>query len=68
MNAPDFIINSPKNLKELQALKKEADKDGKAVENIAKDLIKLSFGWKAFILNRCFETKYPLREKINFAR
>lgn len=65
LNAPDFIINSPKNLKELQALKKEADKDGKAVENIAKDLIKLSFGWKAFILNRCFETKYPLREKIN---
>lgn len=65
LNAPDFIINSPKNLKELQALKKEADKGGKTVENIAKDLIKLSFDWKAFILKRCYQSDFPLREKIN---
>ncbi|WP_430400473.1 DUF1800 family protein [Flavobacterium sp.] len=65
LNPPDFIINSPKNLKELQALKKEADKGGKTVENIAKDLIKLSFDWKAFILKRCYQSDFPLREKIN---
>ena len=65
LNAPDFIINSPKNLKELRALRNEADKGGKAVENIAKDLIKLSFNWKSFVLKRCYESDFPLREKIN---
>jgi uncharacterized protein (DUF1800 family) len=32
---------------------------------VAKDLIQVSFEWKAFILKRCHETDLPLREKIN---
>jgi uncharacterized protein (DUF1800 family) len=65
LEIPKFISDSPKNLKEFQSLKKEADKGGQAVEKIAKQLIKTSFEWKAFIIKRCHETEHPLREKIN---
>jgi uncharacterized protein (DUF1800 family) len=65
LDEPKFISESPKSLKELQALKKQADTNGVSKENIAKELIKLSFDWKALIIKRCNENENPLREKIN---
>ena len=62
---PQFIAESPKDLQALQNLKKRAANGGKDLENVAKDLIKLSFEWKAFCIQRCNETENPLREKIN---
>jgi uncharacterized protein (DUF1800 family) len=62
---PQFIRESPKSLAELRKLKQSADKGGKELEGIAKILIKISFEWKALLLERFFETAYPLREKIN---
>lgn len=65
LSEPEFIAAGPKSLKELQALKTEASNGGKATENIIKELKKVGFDWKAFIFQRCYETEYPLREKIN---
>ncbi|MBK8846949.1 MAG: DUF1800 domain-containing protein [Bacteroidetes bacterium] len=65
LKIPDFIADSPKNLLELRALKKKADKGGKKLEKVANDLIKIGIEWKAFTIQRCYETKLPLREKIN---
>lgn len=62
---PDFIANSPKNLLALRALKKKAEKGGKKLEQVATDLAKLGIGWKAFVIERCMESQFPLREKIN---
>lgn len=65
LHEPKFISESPKSLKELQAVRKQAEKGGKEIGNVAKGLIQVSFEWKAFILKRCHETDLPLREKIN---
>lgn len=62
---PKFINESPKSLAELRELKQSADKEGKDLEKVAKNLIKINFEWKAFLVERFFETAYPLREKIN---
>lgn len=62
---PDFLINSPKNLKELKAFKEKADKGGAESEKIVNEILKLSFDWKSYVLKRCYETKFPLQEKIN---
>ncbi len=61
---PDFLQDAPKTLRELQALRKQTAQEPNS-EKIAKDIIKKGFQWKAFVLQRCFETKTPLREKIN---
>lgn len=62
---PQFILESPKNLAELRKLKQSSDKGGKELAEIAKNLIKINFEWKAFLVERFFETACPLREKIN---
>lgn len=62
---PDFIAQSPKNLKDLQLLKKRLTNGGKELQTAAQQLNKWGFQWKAFIIERCFETSFPLREKIN---
>jgi hypothetical protein len=62
---PEFIRNSPKNLKQLNELKNKSEKGGKELEKVAVDLLKLSFEFKAFIIERCFISENPLREKIN---
>jgi len=62
---PEFIRNSPKNLKQLNELKNKSEKGGKELEKVASDLLKLSFEFKAFIIERCFISENPLREKIN---
>jgi len=62
---PKFIKESPKSLAELRELKQSADKGVKDSEKVAKNLIKINFEWKAFLVERFFETAYPLREKIN---
>ena len=62
---PKFINESPKSLAEFRELKQSADKGDKGLEKVAKNLIKINFEWKAFLVERFFETAYPLREKIN---
>ena len=62
---PKFINESPKSLAELRELKQSADKGDKDLEKVAKNLIKINFEWKVFLVERFFETAYPLREKIN---
>ena len=62
---PKFINESPKSLAELRELKQSADKGVNDSEKVAKNLIKINFEWKAFLVERFFETAYPLREKIN---
>ncbi len=62
---PKFINESPKSLAELRELKQSADKGVNDSEKVAKKLIKINFEWKAFLVERFFETAYPLREKIN---
>lgn len=65
LTMPEFLQKSPKSLRELQDLRKRADQGGKTLEDIAKQLLILGFEWKAFIVNRCHQSPYPLREKIN---
>ncbi|KPQ14437.1 MAG: Protein of unknown function (DUF1800) [Algoriphagus marincola HL-49] len=65
LKEPAFLANSPRSLVELRALRQSAQKGGKQVERIAKDLIKTSLDWKAFLLERYDQTDFPLREKIN---
>ena len=62
---PKFINESPKSLAELRELKQSVDKGVNDSEKVAKKLIKINFEWKAFLVERFFETAYPLREKIN---
>lgn len=62
---PEFIRNSPKNLKQLNELKNKSEKGGKELEKVASDLLKLSFEFKAFIIERCNTSENPLKEKIN---
>jgi hypothetical protein len=65
ISEPLFIQNSPKSLKELQELKKSAEMGGTVAGKIAIDQGKLNFEWKAFVLQRCYESPFPLRDKIN---
>ncbi|WP_369049025.1 DUF1800 family protein [Tenacibaculum sp. UWU-22] len=65
LSEPNFISSSPKSLKELQALRQKVVKEGGDKKDITKQLAKLNFDWKAFVIKRCNETEYPLREKIN---
>ncbi len=65
LTEPSFIKESPKTFSELKELKNNAVAGGKALEKAALPLRKIHGQWKAFILQRCYETKQPLREKIN---
>jgi len=65
---PDFLKNSSKNLKELQAERKKLKENAVNTENkekAAKELLKIRIQLKTFILKRCYETPLPLRETIN---
>jgi len=62
---PQFIKESPKSLADLRKLKQSANKGNKELEKIVKNLLKIHLEWKAFLVERFFETAYPLREKIN---
>jgi uncharacterized protein (DUF1800 family) len=35
------------------------------LDNLVNEILKLSFEWKSYILKRCYETEFPLQEKIN---
>jgi uncharacterized protein (DUF1800 family) len=65
LTEPEFIRNSPKSLKELQALREQTETNGETQEGAVKAIIKVRNEWKAFYLQRCYETKNPLREKLN---
>lgn len=65
LKEPAFIANGPKSLSEFQEIRQSAKKGGKEIEKIAKNLITTGFEWKTFILQRCNESEYPLKEKIN---
>lgn len=65
VNEPEFIQNAPKNLQELKAQKRAAEQSDAQSEQLAKQLTRSGLEWKAFVLQRCFETEFPLREKIN---
>jgi uncharacterized protein (DUF1800 family) len=60
---PDFISNSPKRLDELRKLKNESNKEEK--EKFAKTIRKVAIEWKSFLIQRCYESDSPLKEKIN---
>jgi uncharacterized protein (DUF1800 family) len=65
LTEPDFIRNSPKSLKELQALREQTEASGEKQESTVKAIVKIRNEWKSFYLQRCYETKNPLREKLN---
>lgn len=62
---PEFIRKGPKSLTELLMLREQKESGGENQESLVKELIKVRFEWKAFYLQRCFETRNPLREKLN---
>jgi uncharacterized protein (DUF1800 family) len=65
LTEPDFIRNGPKSLTELVMLREQNKSSGENQESLVKELTKVRFEWKAFYLQRCFETRNPLREKLN---
>ena len=65
LTEPDFIRNGPKSLTELVMLREQKESSGENQETLVKEMIKVRFEWKAFYLQRCFETRNPLREKLN---
>lgn len=65
LSPPDFFKNSPKSLSDMQNLRRSVNKDKDLLDNIAKDLFRDNNDLKAFIVQRCYETEWPLREKIN---
>jgi len=62
---PDFMANSPRSLRELRNFKTKTTKGGDALEKKVKELVKIQVAWKAFLIQRYFETALPLQEKIN---
>ncbi len=62
---PLFVAEGPKTLKEFQSLRKQVNSGEKDKEKVANEMAKLRFEWKAFIIKRCNESEFPLREKIN---
>lgn len=52
---PDFLENKPRNNEELRIYVREK----------SNNLNYLHARWRAYFLQRCYETKWPLREKIN---
>ena len=65
LTEPEFIWNSPKSLSELQELREKMDANEANQKSELKAIIKVRNEWKAFYLQRCYETANPLREKIN---
>lgn len=65
VSEPSFLQNSPKNLSDYRALRQSVAKDGNELEKITKQIIKTGVECKAFFLQRCLESEYPLKEKIN---
>lgn len=62
---PDFIRSSPKSLNALKELREKMDANGASQASELKSIIKVRNEWKAFYLQRCYETANPLQEKIN---
>lgn len=62
---PDFIKESPKSIKEFREYMQRVDKGGKEAEKAGLELRKNNIAWKSLILQRSFETEFPLKEKIN---
>jgi uncharacterized protein (DUF1800 family) len=58
---PEFLEDSPKDLKEYGELKKALEKE----ENSRKNINLTGFKWKSYLVQRCNETEFPLLEKIN---
>jgi uncharacterized protein (DUF1800 family) len=65
LTEPDCIKNSPKNLEEFRQEKKSFEKGGAEQEKMLRERIKIGLEWKAYIIQRCIESEFPLREKIN---
>ncbi|RAR47642.1 DUF1800 domain-containing protein [Flavobacterium lacus] len=62
---PDFVSEGPRSLKDFQALKKMAEQGERERELFIKKTIQNSIEWKALVVQRCYESAFPLREKIN---
>lgn len=65
MKIPNFVAEGPKSLKELQELKRNADNAGNGTDTFTKKIIQNGIEWKALVIERCYNTEFPLREKIN---
>ncbi len=57
---PDFLSNQPKTIKEFQQLKKKQKQEKNLIE-MQKVVLKL----KAHFIEKAYESKYPLRMKLN---
>jgi uncharacterized protein (DUF1800 family) len=55
VSAPQFVIDGPRNEIQLRALQKDGSIN---INHTHRD-------WRAYFLQRCFETELPTREKIN---
>ena len=60
LKEPACLAKQPRTIKEFQQLKKKQKQEKNLIEN-QKVIVEL----KSFFLEKCYETKYPLRMKIN---
>lgn len=66
LKMPDFFENSPKTIQEMREYRRKMQAENKeAQKNAAKNLIRQNIQVKEFLLKRCYETSFPVREKIN---
>jgi uncharacterized protein (DUF1800 family) len=65
LQEPGFMLDVPKTAKQLKTLKEKTDSGSLDKEKLVKEFLKIGIEWKAFVLQRCYETEFPLREKIN---
>jgi uncharacterized protein (DUF1800 family) len=66
LDMPSFIAEGPKSLSEFQTIRQNAkNSNGVNANQANKDLNKMGMAWKAYIIQRCNESEFPLLEKIN---
>jgi len=64
-NEPSFLQNVPKTAMDIKAFKEKSEKGSADREQVMKEIRKVGVEWKVFLLQRSYETEFPLREKIN---
>ncbi len=65
LEVPNFLNDTPKTLAELKAWNENAQKDINEGKKAIKDIVKVGVEWKAHLVERYYNTSFPLREKIN---
>lgn len=65
LTMPEYIVSSPKSLRELQISRNISGNDGKRKEEVNLAIINARYDLKAYIIQRCNESNTPLSEKIN---